>query len=463
MLTKALTKRTTLHLSLTLSFCSFFWQYTTSHRCFGFTNVRNGIECRGEEHEIVLTWSVVSDKVKVVWNKKDISHYFASGGTSGIVDVNWQTTMGESFRILAHESPVSPSIPQYNFFIDGYSIFYLQHVSELPGTTIIVDKLANYEAMSETSMDSAYSSEARTSDEHATRDAHNIGCFQGFLIEDDLIPSYSFTNILEYLRGAITSIMPNLEDMVSRSIINALSEDRNVPEADARIYHDSSSISSSTQTPTEIEANLLYETTKWANKYLRNPQEPDIQEKKRLFLQKKMDAVFVLARHERLTEDTAARILFDMATLLGYPDDLTMERERDTIIFRNLKSDINSEALANVTMMFDEIREVGVATNRRFAFCRFATGKGPLRALAAADQGTLLINGYRPNVSMIQKPTTKVNKPGTLSRRARSTPFGSSEERPLTRQRSHHKRNTVSIDSLKVENPSFLRLINELG
>lgn len=425
--------------------------------------MRNGIECRGEEHEVELTWSVVSEKVKVIWNKKDISHYFSSFGTSGIVDVNWQTTMGENFRILAHESPVSPSIPQYNFFIDGFSIFHLQHVSELPGTTIIVDKLANCEVMSETSMDSAYTSDGHTGDEYAPRETCNMGCFQGFRIEDDLIPSYSFTNILEYLRGAITSIMPNLEGMVSRSIINALSEDRNAPEAGSRIYQDGSSISSLTQTPTEIEANLLYQTTKWAKSNLRCPQAPDIQERKRLFLQKKMDSVFIHARHERLTEDTAARILFDMATLLDYPSDPLMERERDTIIFQNLKSDINSEALANVTMMFGELREVGVATNRRFAFCRFASEKGPLRALAAADQGTLLINGFRPTVSMIQKPTMKVNKPGALSRRARSTPFGSSEERPIARQRSHHKRNTISIDSLMVENPPFLRLINEKG
>lgn len=343
-------------------------------RSFGFTNLRDGIECRGEEHQVELIWSVVSEKVKVVWNKKDISHYFSEFGVSRMVDVNWETTSGESFRILAHESPVSPSIPQYNFFINGFSIFYLQHVSELPGTTIIVDNLADCEVMSETSMDSAYSSLGPTCYDYEIRKAPDMGCHlsPGGLphndpLEDDLTPTYSFTNILEYLRGVVTSIMPNLEDMVSRSIINALSEDKNTRESDSRIDQDcTSSISSMGKMPTEIEANLLFDTTEWANLHLRSPHEPEIQEQKRLFLQKQMDIVFVHARHERLSEGTAAQILFDIATLLDYPIDQTIERERDTIIVRSLKSEIHPDALTAAIMVFGELREVGVATNRTF-------------------------------------------------------------------------------------------------
>ncbi len=377
-----------------------------------------------------------------------------------MVDVNWDSPCGHNFRILAHESPVSPSIPQYNFFIDGFSIFYLQHVSDLTRTTIVVDNLANCDVLSETSMDSAYSSyesEPREAAEFGNSMSGSPTTIDSF--EDDLAPSYSFTNILEYLRGVVTSIMPNLEDMVSRSIINALSEDKTLCEPSSAIGTDCSSVSSTEQTPSEIEANLLYESAKWANSHLRCAPGPDVQEQKRLFLQKQMDNVFVHARHERLTEDAAARLLFDIATLLGYP----VDEPRDTIIVRDLKREINIDDLAETAMLFGELRGVGVATNRAFAFCRFDSVKGPLKALAAADQGTFVINGFKPTVSMIEKASAAVSKPDMLGRRARSTPFETSYERfqkPVPRRRSH-QRNTYSIDSSIVGSAPFIRLINE--
>jgi len=432
--------------------------------CFGFTDLHRGIECRGEEHEVELVWSIHSEKVKIICNKRNISDSFSETGASGMVDVSWDTPCGHNFRILAHESPVSPCIPQYNFFVDGFSIFYLQHVSQLTRTTIIVDNMENCDVLSETSMDSTYSSYGPTGYDTEIRDAAELdhlgySMFGTDPLEDDLTPSYSFTNILEYLRGAVTSIMPNLEDMVSRSIINALSEDNKSPrEPDCITVPDcSSSISSTEQTPSEIEANLLWETTQWANSHLRGSPDPDVQEQKRLFLQKQMDNVFVHARHERLTEDSAARLLFDIATLLGYP----VDEPRDTIIVRDLKREIDLDNLAETAMLFGELRGVGVATNRSFAFCRFDSVKGPLRALAAFDHGNFLVHGFKPSVTMIEKPSA-IRKPDLLGRRARSTPFESSYERfqkPMRRR--SHQRNTYSIDGSIVGSAPFIRLINE--
>lgn len=442
--------------------------------CFGFTNLhtgegRGGIECRGEEHEVELVWSVVSDKVKIVWNKRNISDFFPEERVAGKVDVSWESRSGEKYRIFAHESPVRS--PQYDFFIDGVSIFSLQHVSELSATTIIVDNLADCEVLSETSMDSASSRGSISDYDNETRQAPDAGFGLSMAglspcdpLDDDLTSSYSFTNILEHLRGVVTSIIPNSEDMVSRSIINALSEDKNSCEPYSRThYESSSSLSSMGQMPTQIEANLLYETTEWASLHLPCSQRPDVQEQKRLFLQKQMDFVFVHARHERLTEDTAARILYNIATLLDYPIRQSFERERDTIIIRDLKNEINLDALTGATVVFGELREVGVASNRTFAFCRFASETGPLRALAAVDQGTLTINGRRPIVSLLKKPSI-LGRPCSLGRRAISTPIELSDERmrkPILTRRKSHQRNTLSIDTLIVESPPFLRLVNE--
>jgi hypothetical protein len=372
---------------------------------------------------------------------------------------------GEKFRILAYESPIRYS-PQYDFFIDGISIFSLLHVSELARTTIIVDNSASSEELSETSMDSSLS-EDLTGYENETRQAPDMESHLSMIgvtpfdpLDDDLTSSYSFTNIHEYLRRVVTSIIPNSEDMVSRSIINALSEDKR-----GNSWDSSSSISSLDEMPTRIEANLLYEAAEWANLNLLSASQPDVQEQKRVFLQKQMDIIFIHARHERLTEDNAVRILLAIATLLDYPICPSFERERDTIIIRDVKNEISLGSLTDSTIVFGELREVGVASNRTFAFCRFASGKGPLRALAAADKGTLMIDGSRPTVSLIQKPS-RIGRPNPLSRRAISTPVEVSDEKArkaVFHRRKSHQRNTISIDTLLVESPPFLRLINETG
>jgi len=442
--------------------------------CFGFTNLHDegkcGIEFRGEEHEVELIWSVMSNKVNIFWNKRNISHYFPEKWVAGKIDVCWESMSGEKFRIMAHESPIR-STPQYDFFIDGISIFSLPHVSELSRTTIMFENSVRYEDLSETSMDSTCSSEGVTGYNNDNREPPDMGfrlSLAGFSpcdpLDDDLTASYSFANILEYLREFVTSLIPNSEDMVSRSIINALSEDKSVCEHHSRIFWDSSSsIGSIEQKPTQIEANILYETTEWANLHLLFSPQPDVQEQKRLFLQKQMNNVFVHARHQRLTEEIAARILLDIASLLDFPICSSFKRERDTIIFRDLKNDTNLDALSGTVVAFEELREMGIASNRTFAFCRFASERGPLKVLAAADQGTLIINGTRPNVSLIQRPLI-LDRPGLLSRRAISTPLQRQDECAckcsLSRRKSH-QRNTISIDTLIVERPPFLRLINE--
>ena len=99
----------------------------------------------------------------------------------------------------------------------------------------------------------------------------------------------------------------------------------------------------------------------------------------------------------------------------------------------------------------------GLKLNTLFSaigFCRFASERGPLRALAAADQGTLTLSGSRPYVSLIQN-LTMVGRP---------TPLGCSSmpRKPTFLRRKSHQRNTISIDTSIVESPPFLRLMNEI-
>mmetsp|Transcript_23525 Transcript_23525/g.50054 ORF Transcript_23525/g.50054 Transcript_23525/m.50054 type:complete len:537 (+) Transcript_23525:172-1782(+) len=453
--------------------CEYIGKYfrSTKRRIRWYFGFRNGGN-RGEEHEVELIWSVVSDKIKVFWNKTDVSHYTPDKRAGGKIDISWNAISGEIFRISVNESP-PPSGPQYDLFIGSISIFSLLHVSELTQTTIIIDNLADYDILSETSMESSRRSEGFTGYDDETGQAHEVelrpstGSFYSYnpLDEaiDDLTSSFSFTNILESLRGIVTSLIPNSEDSVSRSVIKALSEENHECSPHSRNLWDPSLIRTSAQMPLQIEANILLETIEWTDLHMFCSQDSFVQEQKLLFLQKQMDIVFVHARHERLTEEAAARILIDVTTLLDIPIYSSLRKERNTIIIRDLNKEIKLDTLTRNLIGFEELHEVGISSNHTFAFCRFASERGPLRVLAAVDKGDLMIKGRLLHVSLIQKPSI-MDAPPLLRRRATSTPLQWSDstiQRPIFTRRKSHQRNTISIDTLIVESPPFFRLIND--
>lgn len=411
------------------------------NRRFGFTNLHaagEGKFCRGEEHEIILIWSVVSDKVRVFWNKNNISHLFREKRTGAaarkVVNISWESRSGVKFQISAHHESKNPGggtktssnhsnrntpqpQPQYDLLLDDISIFSLKHVSELNPYVIPIDNTSTsttkaiatstttqllassaaargLEVLSETSLDSSIRSaltEGYISDDpetlqlsqHTTPDTglrlsmagFNSSCELDGVVMDDLTSS-SLTNTLESLRPVVTSLISNSEDMVSKAIINAFLEvDDLVPHSSSSSLRlnsmmelspcsSSSSISSMIQTDTQIEADTLYDTSEWVNFNVICAPRPDVEEQKRAFLQKQMDIIFMHARHERLTEEAASRILVDVATLLDVPV-LSSSIQRDTLIIRDLKG-IDADTLIATMMVHEELHEVGVASNRRF-------------------------------------------------------------------------------------------------
>ncbi|VEU44714.1 unnamed protein product [Pseudo-nitzschia multistriata] len=289
---------------------------------------------------------------------------------------------------------------------------------------------------------------------------------------DDLTSSYFNTNkSLGSLRRAVTGLIQDSEDMVSRAIINALSEDNKINgnnTCDSIFCGEFPSvlICGAAEISAEIQANILFLTFEWTKLYTSCAPRPDFEEQKRLFLQKHMFAIFVHVHNRRLTEDDAVRTLLDIATLLDIPIWPSVQRERDTLIIQDQSKEIYLDTLSATMKQFDELCRIGVATNRNFAFCRFASARGPLKAFAAADKGSLDINGNSPQLSLIQKPLVS-GRPGTLSRRSISvSEFRERGERnprpkPIHARRKSHQRNTISIDKLITESPIFHRMIND--
>lgn len=483
----------------TTIYSNHYYYFITYPRHFGFTNLqaaqegKRGVDCRGEEHEVVLVWSVKSGKTRLFWNKANITHLFRGDARhTEQVDLQWKSRSGEVFEILAYESTTRTAPHQYDLLVDGVSIFALSHLSDLDPTKIALETMRKNNQNSSRTVSAENRSESITD----TRSGNNNVCdlsmelcdtFQDTLetdfrlsmvglatpsshfapsceLDDDLLmvddlPSTPFTNILESLRHRITSIIPDSHDMVSRAIVKALSDDM-YDSSSCSSSLGSSSFDSSHQSAMQIAAEAVWETAEWINLNVQYAPRPDVLVQKRDFLQKQMDILFMHAHHERLTEDGVARTLSDVATLLGMP--IRVAVPRDTIVLKDLDKATDTEALLVALMVYGEIKEVGMPCNgQRFAICRFTSERGPLRALSAAEQGLLLINGRRPQLSLLEKPILPIRP--TMVERAYTTPHMSTL--PLTKpilghRRKSHQRNTIHIDTLISDTP-FLRMLND--
>jgi len=110
---------------------------------FGFPNPAaldqgaTGTECRGEEHDVVVVWSITSGKRQISMDTKEI-HF--SNNRAGILDHSWTTRGNHVIKVVCHASPpmsATPGFRQYDLLIDGQSFFNMPKVYELgvKGTT----------------------------------------------------------------------------------------------------------------------------------------------------------------------------------------------------------------------------------------------------------------------------------------------------------------------------------------
>jgi hypothetical protein len=108
-----------------------------NNRRFGFPNRdaldegRSGTDCRGEEHDVIITWSVTSGKRQIMMNGKEV--HYASNRT-GIMDHSWSSKGNHVMKIVCHAAApmtANPGFRQYDLFIDGQSFFTMPKVYEL--------------------------------------------------------------------------------------------------------------------------------------------------------------------------------------------------------------------------------------------------------------------------------------------------------------------------------------------
>ena len=97
-----------------------------------------GQECRGEEHEVSLVWSITSGKRVVHVDNQEV-HYSNNRGST--FEFSWTMRGSHVLKIVAHASApltATQGFRQYNFFVDGLSFYNFPKVYRLniPGKEI---------------------------------------------------------------------------------------------------------------------------------------------------------------------------------------------------------------------------------------------------------------------------------------------------------------------------------------
>mmetsp|Transcript_2747 Transcript_2747/g.7365 ORF Transcript_2747/g.7365 Transcript_2747/m.7365 type:complete len:575 (+) Transcript_2747:1789-3513(+) len=104
---------------------------------FGFANQQalanglNGTDCRGEEHDVTLVWSITSGKRQLMMDGQEI-HY--STNRAGVLEHSWQTKGNHVIKVCCHATPpmsVEHGFRQYELAIDGQSFFSMPRVFQL--------------------------------------------------------------------------------------------------------------------------------------------------------------------------------------------------------------------------------------------------------------------------------------------------------------------------------------------
>jgi len=116
---------------------------------FGFTNKDalnsglTGTDCRGEEHDITLIWSLTSGKRFVIADSQEV-HY--SNGKSNLFEFSWTLRADHVLKIVAHSSfsitGKKDSCRQYDFFVNGLSFFNMPKTCRLG----LIKKLPDHES-----------------------------------------------------------------------------------------------------------------------------------------------------------------------------------------------------------------------------------------------------------------------------------------------------------------------------
>lgn len=421
---------------------------------FGFTNLtrlqsgHTGNDCRGEEHEVEVLWSLRSGKTRVYWNRRNISSQIRKDPKSEKVILSWKTPSGELLQVVANSEP-APGVVQYDLLIDGVSFSFMPDVLDLGRTDTPAwpdeydrDKEISFESSQELSFDESKARikrmtmgetervessclESNGSDRDSLHSLHDHFPFDGRgirlamagfgseSVEADELHSELYSPMLESLRHRIVTCLPQTEEMISRSIIQTFFPDY-VSQHSEDILS-TASRSSEERDPQQIEVDALFGAYEWvvlhsdsdpllSLTYMHRPNRAsgnrnrswsapgssssplfDSHETELDHMQKLIDSIFIKVRNEDLSSDEGARILLGVAAILQL--EFASHLPGDTVIFDDLDPSISTDDLRSALCAYGDLEAVAISSQSpKFGFCRFFSEGSFKRFLETPDK-----------------------------------------------------------------------------
>ena len=287
------------------------------------------------------------------------------------------------FQIEAHADFPEDGRHQYEFFIDGRSFFSLPSTAEF---LAMKRESQSYVRVTPEKPPSPESSARVTPEKHRNQDGSGTRKVAKDKVEqlglpqihtpktqrspessgsdrdedtEDALHSSLYSSSLVALRGEISSSVPELEEMLSRAIIYAYSEDHDSLGSSAA---DSFSIQTGDELdPVQVEADALCEAYGWMNWMTRNETENDVKDLKVEFMRGQVEKMVMHARHERLSPLVAAKTMISISAVLDL--ELTRRVKCDTVILVGMDPGVTAQFLYDVLKPFGQIEDVRIATN----------------------------------------------------------------------------------------------------
>lgn len=216
---------------------------------FGFPNQealnagKSGIDCRGEEHDVTLVWSVTSGKRLLMSNNQQI---YIGTNKSKMFEYTWYDKNGTNLRIVAHSAQPMVGVSgcrQYDLFVDGKSFFTLPKVYEIglrgsvqegrvPGVITNNDRLrleltSPYRSDMHTSAAEQEQADLKRAIEASLQESRAHLASRGRL-DDDSVAASTLTNTVD---GQYAPVKAVQED---QPLIDFLSDPAPVPASDSQ-------------------------------------------------------------------------------------------------------------------------------------------------------------------------------------------------------------------------------------
>ena len=106
---------------------------------FGFGNraaIERGLsssDCRGEEHQVVLIWSLTSGKQRVLADGIEV--HFSRHSVTNKFECQWTMKAGHHISVKGHWAPLAKDVRNFDLCIDGCSFWRMPKIFQLGGTS----------------------------------------------------------------------------------------------------------------------------------------------------------------------------------------------------------------------------------------------------------------------------------------------------------------------------------------